>query len=144
MPREPGSEGLMMWKKALVGTLLALLTLSSTARAQTATGQITGTIKDATGAVVPGASVTVHSDLTGLNRTAVSNQNGDYSFPLLPVGTYWVGVELQSFRPAKRTGIRLNVDQVLRIDLDLALGGVTEVVEVQAATVAIDSESASV
>jgi hypothetical protein len=133
-----------MRKRALLGALLTLLTLSSTARAQTATGQITGTVKDASGAVVPGATVTVHSDLTGLNRTATSNQSGDYSFPLLPVGTYWAGAELQGFRPTKRTAIRLNAGDVVRIDLDLAPGGLSEAIEVQAATVAINSESGAV
>ncbi len=75
-----------MWKRALLGALLTLLTLSGTARAQTATGQITGTVKDTSGAVVPGAAITVHSDLTGLTRTATTNASGDYSFPLLPTG----------------------------------------------------------
>ncbi len=133
-----------MSRRTLLGAGLFLLGMAGTARAQTATGQITGTVKDATGAVVPGATVTVHSDLTGLNRTATSNASGDYSFPLLPVGNYWVGAELQNFRPTKRTGVRLNVDQVLRIDLELAPGGIAEAVEVQAATVAIDTESATV
>ena len=64
-----------MRKRALLlGAVLALLAMADTAGAQTATGQITGTVKDATGAVVPGASVTVHSDLTGLTRTGATIQ----------------------------------------------------------------------
>ena len=133
-----------MSKRALLGAVLSLLAMAGTAGAQTATGQITGTVKDATGAVVPGAAVTVHSDLTGLTRTATTNASGDYSFPLLPVGTYSVNAELQNFRPSKRTGIKLNVDQVLRADFELAPGGLAEAVEVQAATVAIDTETATV
>ena len=133
-----------MWKRALLGALLTLLTLSGTAGAQTATGQITGTVKDTSGAVVPGAAMTVHSDLTGLTRTATSNASGDYSFPLLPTGTYSVRAELQGFSVAKQSGIRLNVDQVARIDLTLAVGAASETVEVQAATAAIDTETATV
>ena len=58
-----------MRKRALLlGAVLSLLAMAGTAGAQTATGQITGTVKDATGAVVPGATVTVHSELTGLTR----------------------------------------------------------------------------
>jgi hypothetical protein len=133
-----------MWKRALLGAFLTLLTLSNTARAQTATGQITGTVRDSSGAAVPGAAVTVHSDLTGLTRTATSNASGDYSFPLLPVGAYSVRAELTGFSIAKQAGIRLNVDQVARVDLTLAVGNQTETVEVQAAAAIIDTETASI
>ena len=130
---------------ALPAAVFALLLgLAGTVDAQTATGQITGSVKDSSGAVTPGATVTVHSTLTGLSRTATSNANGDYSFPLLPVGTYAVSAELSGFQPIKRTAIRLNAGDVVRIDLDLAPGGMTEAVEVQAATVAINTESAAV
>ncbi len=112
-----------MRRLALLGAVLALLAMAGTAGAQTATGQITGTVKDTTGAVVPGVTVTVHSDLTGLTRTATTNPNGAYSFPLLPVGTYSVSAELTGFSVAKQTAIRLQVDQVVRIDLTLAVEG---------------------
>jgi hypothetical protein len=133
-----------MRKRILLGALLTLLALSSTAGAQTATGQITGTVRDTTGAVVPGATVTVHSDLTGLTRTATTNPAGTYSFPLLPVGTYAVSAQLTGFSVAKQSDIRLQVDQVVRIDLALAVGAATETVEVQARTAAIDTETAAV
>jgi len=133
-----------MRKRALLGAVLALFAMAGMARAQTATGQITGTVKDTSGAVVPGATVTVHSDLTGLTRTATTNASGDYSFPLLPTGTYSVRAELTGFSVAKQSGIRLNVDQVARIDLTLAVGATSETVEVQAATAAIDTETATV
>src|SRR6185503_13425040 len=124
---QAGIGRMMMRKRALLlGAVLALLSMADTARAQTATGQITGTVKDSTGAVVPGASVTVHSDLTGLTRTGATNPSGDYSFPLLPTGVYSVSAELTGFSVAKQSGIRLNVDQVARIDLTLAVGAGTE------------------
>jgi Carboxypeptidase regulatory-like domain len=136
---------MMMRKRALLlGAVLALLAMADMAGAQTATGQITGTVKDSTGAVVPGATVTVHSDLTGLTRTGASNPSGDYSFPLLPTGVYSVSAELTGFSVAKQSGIRLNVDQVARIDLTLAVGAGTETVEVKAAAVALDTETATV
>ena len=133
-----------MRKRALLGAVLALLAMAGTAGAQTATGQITGTVKDTSGAVVPGATVTVHSDLTGMTRTATTNPSGDYSFPLLPTGTYSVSAELSGFSVAKQSGIRLNVDQIARIDLTLAVGAASETVEVQAATAALDTETATV
>ena len=133
-----------MRKLAFFGAVLAMLGTAGTVRAQTATGQITGTVKDATGAVVPGATVTVVSELTGSRREAVTGREGNYSIPLLPVSTYSVTASLQGFRAAKRTGIRLFVDQVARVDLDLQTGAVTEVVEVQAGSAALDTESATV
>jgi len=133
-----------MRKLAFFGAVLAMLGTAGTVRAQTATGQITGTVKDATGAVVPGATVTVVSELTGARREAVTGREGNYSIPLLPVSTYSVTASLQGFRAAKRTGIRLFVDQVARVDLDLQTGAVTEVVEVQAGSAALDTESATV
>jgi hypothetical protein len=123
---------------------LALLSLATSGMAQTATGQITGTVKDATGAVVPGATVTVLGELTGLKREATTGQAGNFAIPLLPPGVYSVTASLQGFRAAKRTGIRLNVDQTARIDLDLQTGALEEVVEVQAATVSLDTETATV
>ena len=134
-----------MRKRALLlGAVLALLAMADMARAQTATGQITGTVKDTTGSVTPGVTVTVHSDLTGMTRTAATNASGDYSFPLLPTGVYSVSAELTGFSVAKRVGIRLNVDQIARVDLTLAVGAASETVEVTAATVALDTESATV
>jgi carboxypeptidase family protein len=132
-------------RKALVlGVVLALLGAAATVRAQSATGQITGTVKDATGAVVPGVTVTATSELTGSKREATTGKDGNFVIPLLPVSTYSVTAALQGFNPAKRTGVRLNVDQVVRVDLDLQTGGLTEAVEVQANVIAIDSETASV
>ncbi len=133
-----------MRKMRVLGAALALLAMAGPLRAQTATGQITGTVKDATGAVVPGATVTVSSELTGSKREVVTGKDGNYVIPLLPVSTYSVTASLQGFRPAKRTGIRLNVDQVARIDLELQTGNLTEAIEVQASSVALDSETATI
>jgi carboxypeptidase family protein len=133
-----------MRKVTLLTAVLALLGMATTVQAQTATGQITGTVRDSTGAVVPGVTVTAISDLTGSRREATTGKEGNYVFPLLPVSMYSVSADLQGFRPAKRTGVSLNVDQVYRVDLVLQPGGLTESVEVQAATAAIDSETATV
>jgi carboxypeptidase family protein/TonB-dependent receptor-like protein len=133
-----------MRKGRLLGAVLALVAAAGTASAQTATGQITGTVRDATGAVVPGVTVTVTSELTGSKRETVTGQAGTYVVPLLPVSVYSVTAELQGFRPAKLTGVRLSVDQVVRVDMELQTGELTEVVEVQAATVALDTETATI
>lgn len=134
-----------LWRA--VGTSAVLLTLLATtpaAWAQSATGQITGTVTDASGAAVPGAKVTLTNQQTGSTREATASDTGGYTFPLLPVGLYSVQVERQGFSIARRTDIRLNVDQVVRIDLQLTVGATSETVNVQASSVAIDTETAGV
>ena len=133
-----------MRKAVLLGAVLALLAMAGTAAAQTATGQISGTVRDTTGAVVPGAAVTVFSDLTGLTRTAVTDANGDYVAALLPPGRYSVAAELQGFSTARESGVQLLVDNKIRVDLNLAVGEVTETVEVAATAVVLQSESANI
>ena len=135
-------------KLRFVGTLIALFALVSgatwTAMAQTATGQITGVVKDANGAVLAKARVKVDSALTGLARETTTNEEGIYVFPLLPVGVYAVTVEHQGFSTAKKANISINVDQIVRADFDLKVGDVTAVVEVEAGAVALDTETASI
>jgi hypothetical protein len=134
-----------MRKGVLLSIMFALVLGSAGAlRAQSATGQITGTVRDPTGAVIAGVSVTLTSQLTGVSRRTTTNETGVYSFPLLPVSVYSVTVDQKGFRAAKRSDISLNVDQVVRVDLELQVGAVTETVEVKESAVAIDSETAAV
>ena len=70
--------------------LAAFVSMTSTSLAQTATGQITGTVRDASGAVMPGVKVAVTNEQTGLTRQTITGANGEYVIPLLPVGVYVV------------------------------------------------------
>jgi hypothetical protein len=88
-----------------VGMFLAL---ASTALAQ-GTGEITGTITDTTGGVVPGASISVTNTATGAARHVTSNEAGVYSIPALPPATYTVVVELQGFQTQTRRNLVLQV-----------------------------------
>ncbi|MBI3667775.1 MAG: carboxypeptidase regulatory-like domain-containing protein, partial [Acidobacteria bacterium] len=128
----------------LSAVVASLLGMAGALRAQTATGQITGAVKDATGAVVPRAKVTLSNQLTGQTRETTTNDSGSFVFALLPVGVYSVTAEQKGFSLAKRSDIQLNVDQVARIDLELAVGATTETVEVHSVAAAIDTESATV
>src|SRR4051812_45934208 len=110
----------------LAAVCLTLFTTAGGVNAQTATGQITGTIRYSTGAVLPQAKVTVSSQATGLTRDTITAESGDYSFTLLPVGTYTVSAEVKGFSKAEQSNVRLNVDQVQRIDLTLSVGSTTE------------------
>ncbi len=130
-------------KKRTGSLLLLILTAAVAARAQTTTGQITGVIEDVSRAVIPGAQVTATQVETGLKRETSTNELGYYSFPLLPPGAYRVDVRKEGFRPVSQTGIGLNVDQVARVDVVLQLGGVAESIEVTAAAVSVERETAA-
>ena len=128
-----------------LGIVLAiLLSLAATSRAQTATGQITGTIRDVTGAVMTGVKVVVTNQQTGLNRETKTDGNGDYVVPLLPVGIYVVTAEQAAFKMALHSDVQLTVDQIQRVDMLLEPGAVTETVEVQSSAIALDTASSTI
>lgn len=124
----------LRWRLASCGALLvaALLALPGTSAAQTITGQITGRITDASGGALPGVTVTVANENTGLTVTRVTDERGVYTFTNLPVGRYTVATDLTGFRKAQRTGLELTADGRMTADFTLAVGGVTESVEVTA------------
>lgn len=111
---------------------------------QTPTGQITGLVTDASGAVVPEVRVSITNVSTGVEREAVSGGQGFYTAPLLPPGRYQATVEKQGFRPVTRTGITLNVGQALRIDFVLEVGSVSETVSIQAETPLVQTSDTTV
>jgi hypothetical protein len=107
------------------------------------TGTLTGTVTDSTGAVLPGATITVTSDaLIGGSRTAVSDANGTYRFPALPPGRYMVTVEMPSFKKWEQEA-RLELGQTISIDPKLELGGVTETVNVSGESPQVDVTSSA-
>jgi hypothetical protein len=112
--------------------LVVLIGLPAVALAQRTTATVRGTITDQSKAVVPGATVTVTGEDTGLTRTTVSNADGVYSLSELPVGRYRIAVELTGFKTATRTDIALNVADDRKFDFELAPGALTETVSVQA------------
>jgi len=97
-----------------------------------ATAQISGTVSDPTGAVLPGAEITATQTDTGVMRTAVSNETGAYVLPNLSVGPYRLEASLPGFRSFVQTGIVLQVGSNPVINVSLQVGQVAETVEVQA------------
>ena len=111
--------------------------------AQSVRGTILGTITDPSGAVVHKAKVTVREVATGLTRSELTSETGEYSIPQLPVGIYDLTVEEPSFKKTERAGIELRVDDRLRIDVALTLGNVAETVQVEAAAPVVSTDSAT-
>jgi hypothetical protein len=126
--------------------LAALLFSAMTARTAWAqsTAQINGTVKDQTGAVLPGAEVSVTQTDTGLKRSAISDETGSYILTSLPVGPYRLEVALPGFRTYVQTGIVLQVDSNPTIPVALQIGQVSEQVEVQANAALVETRSTGV
>ncbi len=105
-----------------------------------ATGTISGTLKDPNGYAVPGAGVTVRNVDTGIDRNVASNQAGLYQATFLQPGNYEVIVRKQGLAEVDRTGLTLQVGQILSIDLSLPLRAVQEMVTVTGEAPVLDPE----
>ncbi len=125
-----------------LGTLILLLTAGSVA-AQ-ATAQLSGTVRDESGAMLPGVTVTVTQTDTAFARTVVTDERGSYAIPNLPTGPYRLEVSLAGFRPYTQTGIVLQVAAAPVINTVLAVGSVEEKVSVDAAAPLVDVRSAGI
>jgi hypothetical protein len=110
--------------------LVIILSLIAVLAAQTQQGRILGRVTDASGAVVPNATVTIQNTETGTKRVLETNSTGDYFAPNLNPGVYSVTVAAPTFKTAARKGIRLEVATDVRIDMQLQPGQVSEVMEV--------------
>src|SRR2546428_1995095 len=98
--------------------------------AQTSTATILGVVKDASGALVPGVSITIKHTESGLTRTVISNERSGYNVPLLPVGAYQITTTMPGFKQAVRSGVNLVVGQEAVVDLTLEVGANAEQVTV--------------
>ena len=111
--------------------LIALLIfVAGSATAQTFRGIILGTVTDASGGTVPGATVTIKNVDTGLTRTLTTSDDGSYSAPELPIGNYSVTVEKQGFKTGLISGIRVEVSTERRADVTLQTGELSQKIEV--------------
>ncbi len=124
--------------------LLAALVWTSPVAAQTSFGTILGDVTDESGAVVPGVSVTVTNEGTGNARIVSTNESGGFAVPSLPPAVYSVSAEMPGFSQSQQTGVTLAVNQTLRVDLTLSIGEVTEVVEVSAAALQLQTDTSTV
>src|SRR6266542_2562545 len=115
---------------AVATVLLAASVTASPIAAQTIRGTITGTITDSTGAVLPGASVTVTNTATSIATNVVTDARGSYTIPLLMPGTYQVMIEQPGFKKTVRGGVIVEIAQTTRLDMALQVGAVSEAVEV--------------
>jgi hypothetical protein len=112
------------------------------AQAQNITGTIVGTVADQTGAILPNVTVTIKNMSTGFVRTVVTDQHGDYTATLLPLGSYTVSIHPANFREAVGKLV-LQVDETATLDFKAELSGTTQTVAVTAATPSLTDTSTS-
>jgi carboxypeptidase family protein len=131
-----------VWKNLFITLLVSVMTCGSV-WAQ-ATAQISGTVQDTSGAVLPGVEVTATQTDTGVSRMTVSNETGSYVLPNLPLGPYRLEAGLPGFRTFVQTGIVLQVGANPTLNITLQVGQVSEQVEVQANAGLVETRSLSV
>lgn len=122
--------------------LALLLAFPLAAAAQVTTATIVGSISDSSGAILPGAQVTARNVDTGLTRTVTSGEDGAYRLEFLPVGNYVVEVTANGLQKTTRSGIVLQVNDTVRVDVSLTIGKVTEVVTITEAPPAVNTSTA--
>ena len=129
-----------MQKPCLVFVLLAMS--GAAAFAQTAT--VLGTVTDPSGAVVPTATITITNTATSAKRVIQTNSTGNYVAPDLPIGPYQLTAESAGFKRYERTGLKLDSNDVVRVDAVLQVGQISESVTVAAEAVKVESDSSEV
>ncbi len=112
--------------------------------AQSTFGTLLGTIQDQSGSIIPGVSVTATNVDTAANRTAVSNDAGQYQFPNMQPGTYSITAEKAGFAIVKADRVTLDARQERRVDLTMGLAAVQQAVEVTAEAATVNTENANI
>jgi Carboxypeptidase regulatory-like domain len=108
------------------------------------TGEITGTVTDATAAAINGAKIRVINAATAAERAVTTNDAGNYDVPALVLGIYDLKTEFRGFRTSERKGVELQVAQVARLDFSWQLGNVSDTVEVTGGAPVLETENATI
>jgi outer membrane receptor protein involved in Fe transport len=126
----------ILTRSALVAALVALAVPAFSQPAQT--GTISGSVLDATGGALPGVTVTMTSQDRGFARTTVSDENGRYVFPAVPIGMYTVVATLQGFETAQATDNLVEVERTTNVPFTMKVGALTDTVTVLGETPIVD------
>jgi len=131
-------------RRRFLSAAIVLLLSCASAFAQQTTGNVTGRVLDPQGAAVPGVSITAKSAATGFTRTEVSDPEGLYRLPSLPVGIYDITAELQGFTTVVNKGIEVNVAQTVTLDFQMKVAALAETVNVTGSTPLIQTTASGV
>src|SRR5277367_4882572 len=132
----------MRFIQVLARSVLAVSLLAGSLVSQTTNGSIGGTVTDASGAPVQGVQVQVNDKDHGMQRTAMTGENGTYTIPQLPPGTYDLTVTKTGLATVNRTGVQLLVNQGATLDFQLSVASVSQTVEVTGVAPALNTTNA--
>ncbi|MGH9470038.1 MAG: carboxypeptidase-like regulatory domain-containing protein, partial [Terriglobia bacterium] len=127
-----------------IAGIALILAFQPAGRAQSTFGSITGTVKDPSGAIIPNASVQVTNEGTGAVRKVSTGSTGVFNVPSLDVGAYSLRVTAKGFTTYSRRNLELTANQIVDVDVHLALGATATVVQVRAAPQAIATASSDI
>lgn len=128
----------------IAGLVLLTFTVAAPVGAQILYGSVVGTVKDAQGGAIPGATVSIVNQETNLTRDSVTNAEGAYTINSVPAGPYDVKVALTGFREAVRTRVPVTIGQIARVDVTLEVGALTETVTVASEAQLLQTDKADV
>jgi hypothetical protein len=124
-----------------LAALAAVLLLTGVANAQQGTTELRGRLQDAQGGALPGVTVVVRNQDTGMFRETVSNEDGSYFISGLTPGTYEISAELQGFKKFQRRDVALEIGRTATVDIPLEVGAISEVVTVTGSSSTLDLTS---
>ncbi len=130
-------------RAVLLAFFSALSIFSATAVGQVTSGTVTGSVQDPTAAVISGATVKLSNTATAAVRTTATDSSGNFQFLLTPPGVYVLEVATQGFRTFRRDGIVVEADRSLSVPVTLAVGQVTDTVEVYGGTPLLEPNTSS-
>jgi hypothetical protein len=131
-----------MLKRILM--LPVLLASGPWLEAQSASGTFLGSVQDAAGGAIAGATVTIINLNTGFRRELQTGGNGEYEAPYIPIGDYLISIKAPGFKTVDRKGINLQIDQKARVEFTLQVGDVTETVTVSEAAPLVKTDTSEV
>jgi len=120
-----------------------ILACASTGMTQTSTARLTGSVRDGTGARLPGVTITVTDSSRNTSSSSLTNDSGSYDLPILNPGTYTVAAELPGFKRFVQDGVVLQVAQVVRLDVPMEVGELSQSVQVTANAPLVETETSS-
>jgi Carboxypeptidase regulatory-like domain len=133
-----------MLKRFAIRLSFAILMFAAVNSWAGAGGSVSGTVRDESNAVVPGASVNATDVETGVQHQAATNGQGFYSFPNLPIGHYSIAIQKTGFKPYQRTGVTLDADSALTVDAVLNVGETSDVITVEENQTQVETTSTQI
>ncbi|MEK6281607.1 MAG: TonB-dependent receptor [Acidobacteriota bacterium] len=134
---------MLPFKHQIISVIAVLIMIPLVVVGQTGTSRISGRVVDSKEASIPGASVTVVNEATGVSQTQTTTEAGSYAFDSLPVGNYTVVVELAGFKKHQKTANHLEVSTPLTVDVVMEVGQVSEIVTVQGGAEQLQTSNAT-